>query len=449
MSIENVIITNNEASDYMYSSIQNRIHMIEQKFLSTSPELVSMFKQCYPNTLETTVELLADETTFIITGDIPAMWLRDSSAQVRPYITECAGDKDLKRLIRGLIHRQANNILIDPYANAFNKGGDGSGHQSDLTQMGPFIWERKFELDSLCYPVQLCKEYWDATQDTELFNDSLHQALRIIVDTMRIEQNHDHHSSYTFERSEEHCMLPSDTIPFRGKGTRTNYTGMVWSGFRPSDDACKFGFLIPANMFAVVILGHIIEFAENAYQDHALAATAHDIRAEIEFGIQTYGVYQHLKHGPIYAYETDGFGNYNLMDDANVPSLLSIPYLGYRSMDDAIYQNTRAFVLSKDNPYYYEGMYAKGIGSPHTPHGYVWHIGLIMQGLTSRDHKEQDAIIQMLLHTNAETGFMHESFHPDHPEQYTRSWFAWANSLFGEFVWKWAEQRDLIKEVHN
>jgi meiotically up-regulated gene 157 (Mug157) protein len=448
MNNANVIITNNEASDSMYSSIHNRIQMIEQKLLSTSPKLVSMFKQCYPNTLETTVELLGDETTFIITGDIPAMWLRDSSAQVRPYIAECAGDKNLQRLIRGLIHRQANNIITDPYANAFNKKADGSGHQSDFTEMHPLIWERKFELDSLCYPVQLCKDYWDATQDTELFNDSLHQALRVIVNTMRIEQNHDRHSSYSFERSEEHRVLPSDTIPFKGKATRTNYTGMVWSGFRPSDDACKFGFLIPANMFAVVILGHIIEFAENTYQDHDLAVTAHELRAEIEFGIQTYGVYRHPKHGPIYAYETDGFGNYNLMDDANVPSLLSIPYLGYRSMDDAIYQNTRAFVLSKDNPYYYEGSYAKGIGSPHTPQGYVWHIGLIMQGLTSKDLKEQDAIIQMLLHTNAETGFMHESFHPDHPERFTRSWFAWANSLFGEFVWKWAEQRVLIEEAH-
>ncbi|WP_152393311.1 glycoside hydrolase family 125 protein [Paenibacillus guangzhouensis] len=408
----------------MYTSIYDRIDMIKKKFSTSQPELVEMFRKCYPNTLETTVELLSDNTTFVITGDIPAMWLRDSSAQVRPYIAASREDEDLQRMIRGLIHRQAQYILLDPYANAFNKEPDGSGHQTDITEMGPHIWERKFELDSLCYPVQLAKDYWEATRDTKLFNDTLHEALCLIVQTMQTEQHHNEKSPYSFERSAEHRVLPSDTIPFRGRGTRTNYTGMIWSGFRPSDDACKFGFLVPANMFAVVVLGHIIEFATEIYLDFELESYARQLRDEIEFGIQTYGIFHHPFHGPIYAYEIDGFGNYNLMDDANVPSLLSIPYLGYRAADDSVYRNTRAFVLSQNNPYYYEGKYARGVGSPHTPEGYVWHIGLIIQGLTSVYQDERDEIIQMLLQTTAETGFMHESFDPQQPKTFTRPWFA-------------------------
>jgi meiotically up-regulated gene 157 (Mug157) protein len=217
---------------------------------------------------------------------------------------------------------------------------------------------------------------------------------------------------------------------------------MVWSGFRPSDDACKFGYLIPANMFAVVVLSYVAKFARDVYHDQALADAANQLRADIRFGIETYGIVQHPRFGRMYAYETDGYGNYNLMDDANVPSLLSIPYLGYCAADDPLYQATRAFVLSDANPYYFSGSYAQGIGSPHTPHGYIWPIGLIMQGLTSTDAEEQNKLIQMLISTTANTHYMHESFHPDNPVNFTRSWFAWANSLFGEFILRWIDMPD-------
>lgn len=419
----------------MYTSINRKVEEIAAELSKVRPELVPLFRQCYCNTLDTTVEPLADGTTFVITGDIPAMWLRDSSAQVRPYVMLAAEDRELAGMIRGLIWRQAQYVLLDPYANAFNKEANGNGHQQDLTEMGPWIWERKFELDSLCYPVQLLHDYWTATGDAEVFNEAVHNMMKAIVETMIIEQNHDEGSSYSFER--EDVILPIDTLPLRGRGTRTNFTGMVWSGFRPSDDACTYGYLIPANMFAAVILGYIGEFAERFYEDRELAAKAAQLAKEIAFGIETYGVYRHPVYGPIYAYETDGYGNYNLMDDANVPSLLSIPYLGYRSADDALYKRTRAFILSKDNPYYSEGQYAKGIGSPHTPEGYIWHIGLIMQGLTSTDRGEQEELIGQLLATTGGTSFMHESFHPDRPEQYTREWFGWANSLFGQFIIEW------------
>lgn len=416
---------------YHYPAIAALIEDVKQQ-LAIYPQLRDMFTQCYPNTLETTVELLDDDTTFVMTGDIPAMWLRDSSAQVNPYIPLAREDAALQRMLRGLIQRQAQYILRDPYANAFNREANGQGHKGDTPPAGPWVWERKYELDSLCYPIKLCYSYWRHTGDTSSFNETVHAMLRKVIEIMRIEQQHDTHSTYSFERPDP--LLPSDTLPFQGHGTRTNFTGMVWSGFRPSDDACRFGYLIPANMFAVVVLGYTCEIAREVYQDEELAQAAEALRQEIDFGIQAYGIVEHPRHGRIYAYETDGYGNYNLMDDANVPSLLAIPYLGYRPVDDMLYQNTRRFVLSPDNPYYFTGKHASGIGSPHTPGGYIWHIALSIQGLTSNDPAEQEEIIRMLVNTTAETNYMHESFHPDKPQRYTRSWFAWANSLFGEFI---------------
>lgn len=400
--------------------------------------LGDLLQQAYPNTLKTTTQLLDDGTTFVFTGDIPAMWLRDSSAQVRPYIRFANDDPDIRRMLRGLIQRQAMYLLIDPYANAFNPQPNGQGHQDDNTDMDPWLWERKFELDSLCYPIQLCQDYWAATGDSSIFTADLKRAFKRILSVMEVEQCHDTASPYSFER--DNCYLPTDTLPFSGRGTRTNFTGMVWSGFRPSDDACTFGYLIPANMFAVVVLGHLATFGRDIYEDNNLAARAERLRDDIERGIQTYGIVNHPRYGRMYVYETDGFGNCNLMDDANVPSLLSIPYLGYRPAADPIYQNTRAFVLSRDNPYYFEGRCAKGVGSPHTPRGYIWHIGLIMQALTSTDTGEQAALLDMIAATTADTNFMHESFNPDDPSQFTRPWFAWANSLFGELVFRWAEK---------
>ena len=218
---------------------------------------------------------------------------------------------------------------------------------------------------------------------------------------------------------------------------------MTWSGFRPSDDACVYGYLIPSNMFAVVTLGYTAEIMREIYKDEEVAARAEKLASEIRAGIEKYGVVEHPKFGKMYAYETDGLGNYVFMDDANVPSLMSIPYLGYCSADDEIYKNTRAFVLSKENPYYYEGTAAKGVGSPHTPPEYIWHIALSMQGLTSRDPEECKALLHMLKTTDDGKGFMHEGCHKDDPSKFTRPWFAWSNSLFSEFVLKCIDENIL------
>ncbi len=418
-------------------AVREKIVEVEER-LGDRPKLARMFRRCYPNTLETTTQLVADGTSYVFTGDIPAMWLRDSTAQVRHYVPLAAGDADVQRIIEGLIARQVMYVGIDPYANAFNREANGQCWEVDETERNPWVWERKYEIDSLCYPIQLSYLYWQATGRTQIFDAAWKAMFEAVINLWRVEQNHGSDSPYRFQRF---SGPPSDTLTHDGLGTPVAHTGMTWSGFRPSDDACAYGYLVPSNMFAVVVLGYGEQIVRQVYADDVLAQRAADLRAEIDSGIAAHAFYEHEKFGAIYAYETDGMGHYNLMDDANVPSLLSIAYLGYASVDDPLYQNTRRFVLSADNPYYHEGKYARGVGSPHTPDGYIWPISLCIQGLTSNDLGEMNALVDMLERTDAGTEYMHEGFHPDDPQQFTRPWFAWANSLFGEFVLKWIDAR--------
>lgn len=412
--------------------VQRAVEDVLRVLEPTHPKLARMFANCFPNTLATTTEILEDGTCYVFTGDIPAMWLRDSSAQVRPYLPLAKHDPEVQSIIEGLIRRQVMYITIDPYANAFNREPNGHCWHRDDTAMNDWVWERKYEVDSLCYPLQLAYLYWQATGRASIFDAQFKDTLNTILDLWRTEQHHLERSPYRFvrgRRGHEGTVLYND-----GLGRPVNDTGMTWSGFRPSDDPCRYGYLIPSNAFAVVVLRHMEEVAERVYEDRRLAASITELAREIDEGIQTYGIVEHPRYGRIYAYETDGFGNYNLMDDANVPSLLSLPYLGYTTTDDAIYQNTRRFALSKDNPHYSAGKYAKGIGSPHTPAGHVWPMSLVMQALTSEDEEEIRELLSMLARTDAGTGFMHESFDPDDPHAFTREWFAWANSLFGQLV---------------
>ncbi|THF84518.1 glycoside hydrolase family 125 protein [Cohnella fermenti] len=408
--------------------------------LASRPKLLAMLKTCFASTLETTAKLLEDGTSFVFTGDIPAMWLRDSSAQVRHYVPLAKDDPTLQRLIEGLIRRQIACIGIDPYANAFNEAANDHRLDWDETDLNPWIWERKYEVDSLCYPLQLAYLYWKATGRAGIFDEAFRQAAGRVIDLWTTEQRHAEQSPYRFAR---HTGPKSDTLRNNRMGMPVNYTGMTWSGFRPSDDACKFGYLIPANMFAAVALGNVAEIAADVYADDGLAARALTLKEELEYGIETYGIVNHPQFGRIYAYETDGFGNYNLMDDANVPSLLSIPYLGYKPKDDEVYRNTRRFVLSEANPYFYSGKAAQGIGSPHTPNRYIWPIALSMQLLTSDDIAERQQLLELLVSTDAGTGFMHEGFDADDPTRFTRPWFAWANSLFAEAVASMMESGEL------
>ncbi len=399
-------------------------------------KIKKMFIQCFMSTFETTVQLEDDGSCFVITGDIPAMWLRDSSAQVNHYVPFAKDCDEAYKVISGLIQRQMKCILYDAYANAFNREENGLGHQKDKTQMSPLVWERKYEIDSLCYPVRLAYRFWKQAGATEHFTGETKKAFYRIIELWTLEQRHEN-SPYYFRRP---LKRKSDTLSHKGKGAPVKYTGMTWSGFRPSDDSCEYGYLVPANMFACVVLGYISEIADEIYKDNELKDKAEKLRSEIRQGIEKYAVVKDEKGRSIYSYETDGMGGFNLMDDANVPSLLSLAYLGYCTAEDEIYRNTRDFILSKSNPYYYEGESAKGIGSPHTPKNHIWPIALSMQGLTSSDKDEMLYLIKTLSETDAETGFMHESFHKDKPQKFTREWFSWANTLFAELIIKYLSE---------
>ncbi len=411
-------------------SLQSMIERIRQN-LPDQPELVSMFENCFTNTLLTTIQQKDDGTTFVITGDIPAMWLRDSAAQVRPYLILAQEDDQIASMIEGLVKRQIQYIRLDPYANAFNEQQSGNGHQDDLTEMNDWIWERKYEIDSLAYPIQLSYLLWKNSGRTSQFDESFRAAAQTILELWRTEQHHETKSPYTFQRLNAPL---TDTLVREGKGSETAYTGMTWSGFRPSDDCCQYGYLVPSNMFAIVALRYLIEIAEAVYGDQELAAQARQLAEEIQQGIDKHAIVEHPEFGRIYAYETDGFGNHNLMDDANVPSLLALPYLGYVDENDEVYLNTRRFILSSSNPYFYEGTAASGIGSPHTPEGYIWHIALSMQGLTSQEREEKLRMLALIRDTDADTGLTHEGFSANDPHQYTRPWFSWSNMLFSELV---------------
>lgn len=407
----------------------------EEKLKEVYPELAPFFKRCFLNTIETTVTGLDDGTYFVITGDIPAMWLRDSAAQLKPYIRFAAEDEDLRKIFRGVIARHAFYINLDPYSNAFNASFNTKAHKDDTDFSHELIWERKYETDSLCASVFLAYEYYSSTLDSAIFTDEFKKMLENILDVLRKEQNHGN-SKYYFNRA--NCSQ-TDTLPNNGLGNEVAYTGMTWSGFRPSDDRCVYGYLVPSNMMAVVALKKAAKLANAGYEDTKLESECRSLAYDIDEGIKEHAIIETENHGRIFAYETDGKGKFLLMDDANSPSLLSAPYLGYVKPDNEIYRNTRNFILSPSNPWYFEGTAAKGIGSPHTGQSKIWHISLIMQALTSTDFNEIKECISAITNTHAGTFLMHESFNKNDPEDFTRPWFAWANSLFAELMLKIAD----------
>lgn len=405
------------------------------------PKLAWMFENCFPNTLDTTVEHSIKNgkpDTFVITGDIHAMWLRDSSAQVWPYLPLVNEDKKLKDLIAGLVNRQTQCILIDPYANAFNKEPDPDTEwMSDMTDMKPELHERKWEIDSLCYTVRLAYNYWKTSGDTSVFDEDWQKAARLIHKTFVEQQRKDGVGPYTFQRETSRQL---DTLSNEGYGRPVKPVGLINSSFRPSDDATTFGFLIPSNLFAVVSLKQMAEICEQVTGDDELAGKCRSLADEVDTAIEKYGVVEHPVHGKVYAYEVDGFGNTTFMDDANVPSLLALPYMDSVDRDDPVYRNTRNLVWSTDNPYFFRGKAAEGIGGPHIGYYMVWPMSITMRALTSRDDEEIRWCLKTLRDTDGDTGFMHETFHKDDPSNFTRSWFAWANTLFGELVLKTVEE---------
>lgn len=393
------------------------------------PELMDVFVNCYTNTLNTTVKRMENNMTHVITGDIPAMWLRDSAAQLRPYIFLAKENEEIRELIAGLVRRQFMCITIDEYANAFNEAPNGACWEKDDPNQNPWVWERKFEVDSLCYPLQLAYLLWKNTGCTTQFKGEFQAGVEKILEVFTTEQYHEEKSNYRFNRNNGYYR---DTLSRDGKGALVKSgTGLIWSAFRPSDDACTYGYLIPSNMFAVVALGYLEEMEREIFHNEELAERAKALKEEIQEAIETIGKTFTEEFGMVYAYETDGYGMYNLMDDANVPSLLAMSYLGYKG-EPEVSQNTRRFLLSEANPFYFKGAKAAGIGSPHTPSNYIWHIAMAIQGLTSETREEKLEILQTMAATTGGKGVMHEGFCCEDDSKFTRAWFSWANAMYAE-----------------
>lgn len=405
-------------------------------------ELAWMFENCFPNTLDTTVDfsvLGGRPDSYVITGDIDAMWLRDSTAQVWPYLPLMKDDAALGQLIAGVINRQTRCILKDPYANAFYKDEKKiSDWKNDMTEMKPGVHERKWEIDSLCFPIRLAHRYWKTSGDASPFDAAWQQAIRLTLDTFRQQQRKTGRGPYHFQRRTE---TQSDTLPGSGYGRPVSPVGLICSMFRPSDDATVYPYLVPSNFFAVVSMRQAAEMLDAIRSDGETAAACRALADEVEKALALHAVVAHARFGKVFAYEVDGYGNFYCIDDSNVPSLLSLPYIGAVKPADPLYQNTRRMLLSDANPYYARGRAAEGLGGPHAGLDMIWPLGVILRASTSSDDAEIRLCLDTLRRTHAGTGFMHEAFHKDDPRRFTRSWFAWANTAFGELILKLFQER--------
>jgi uncharacterized protein len=402
--------------------------------LIPNPTVSELFANCFPNTLDTTVQPGTFEgkpDTAVVTGDIAAMWLRDSSAQVWPYLPFALKDRSLRELLEGVIRRQVRCLLIDSYANCFMADLNAPpliGSREDETVMKQGVGERKYELDSLCYPIRLAHGYWKVTGDTAPFDSSWKLAMQTILKTMRVEQRKDGQSPYRFQRP---ALNPTDSL-VNGIGNPLRPIGLIASAFRPSDDACILPFLVPANLFAVRSLRQLATMSNAILQDTKMATEAFNLANEVEVALRKHAIVP-ASAGTIWTYEIDGYGGTILMDDANAPSLLSLPYLN-SSPDAALYGRTRAFVWSKQNPWFFSGSAGEGVGGPHVGRDSIWPMSQIMYALTSETDVEIKNMIRMLTDCAVATGFVHESYNKNNSALFTRAWFAWANTLFGELI---------------
>ncbi|WP_248704702.1 glycoside hydrolase family 125 protein [Curtobacterium sp. MWU13-2055] len=397
-------------------------------------EIGDRVERALVRTLRDTISL-DDDGAFVITGDIPAMWLRDSTTQMTPYLRFAADDPALADLLWAVVRRQFRLIEHDPYANSFNREPNGAHYDPDDLNADPLVWEQKYEVDSLAYPVTFAYALWRATGSTAVLDERAHRAFRTIVAQWRTEQDHDA-SGYRFVRD---GAIPTETLARDGRGTPVAVTGMTWCGFRPSDDACTYGYIVPANLFAAEALLAVAAIARDVWSDTGLADDADVLRASILDGVRQHGVVPGPAGEDVYAYEVDGLGGVLLMDDANTPSLLSLPLSAPSVLDDSVWAATRDFVLSPANPYWFSGTAAAGVGSPHTLPQRVWPIALAVEGLVSGSPARRRELLDVLVATDGGTGDMHESFDVEDPAQFSRPWFSWADAMFCELALAAAE----------
>lgn len=436
-------------ADRKFSSEAVEAAIVRVKKQIADSELGWLFENCFPNTLDTTVDYSSTggkPDTYVITGDIDAMWLRDSTAQVWPYLSLIKEDDGLRRLIAGVINRQKKNILLDPYANAFYKDGTkvSEWKATDITDMKPGIHERKWEIDSLCYPIRLAYGYWKATGDTSVFDAEWERTIELTLETFKAQQRKENEGPYSFQRT---TAWATDGVPLGGYGYPVKPVGLICSMFRPSDDATIFPFLIPSNFFAVASMRQAAEMLHAIKKNDQLAMRCMLLADEVNEALKKYAVVTHPAVGKVYAYEVNGFGSYNLMDDANVPSLLALPYLNAVKNNDPVYLNTRRLVWSEHNPFFFKGRAGEGIGGPHAGLNMIWPLSITMKGLTALSAADVKQSLHTLKATHGGTGFMHESFHKDDATKFSRKWFAWANTLFGELVLKTSSAHPEILKI--
>ena len=427
--------------------IENYIISLSSKFKDKN--LQNIFTNCYLNTLDTTIDFdPLNNDTFIITGDIKAMWLRDSSFQIFPYLKFCTKDENLNKMILGLFNRQLNCIKIDPYANAFNKDDSKSSiWKNDITYkknsegkfinaMNNFLWERKYELDSLLIPIYTMCLYINYTQNFSILNEKFFECLNIILNLIEKEkrgtddEDKENGPEYFFQRKIEE---PFDSLHL-GRGNPSKSNDLIKSSFRNSDDCTLFSYNIPENAFLVVTFKKLIEILEKFKPKFEKINKLKEISNKIYKSIFLNGVFKDENNNNFFAFEIDGFGNYYFMDEAGYPNLISLPFFGFLSNEDEIYKTTRKKILSSRNPYYIKGKFGDGLSSSHGNRKYIWTLFTIMRGLTSNDKNEVEECLNLLVNSAVKTGFMHESFDVDDVDKFTREWFCWANSFFGVFV---------------
>ncbi|KAK4217643.1 hypothetical protein QBC37DRAFT_307666 [Rhypophila decipiens] len=489
--------------------------MIERmKGVIADPDLFRLFENSYPNTLDTMVkwrgyakstntsslgerDVTDEELTYVITGDIDAMWLRDSASQIYSYLPflEPSNDPDsLASLWRGLINSHSRYIVISPYCHSFQPPEESgirptvNGAFHNNNPQPPYdpkkVFDCKWELDSLASFLQISAAYYTRTKDLDFFAKyQWVEAVKAAVDAsaaMRL-GTYDKDgkvlpSAWTFTG---YTNRGSETLTNDGLGNPVKENGMVRSGFRPSDDACIFQLLTPSNMMFAAYLEQASVIMEGLGKQHVegaanLTTAMRDLAKGIRKGISRDAVVHHRDFGEIFAYEVDGYGSANLMDDANVPSLLAMPLWNYthtlgkskpkmmKSTEEEeehhdyakIYQNTRKFVLSMANPYYSQGPALSAVGGPHLGPGKGWPMAAIVAALTAYNDelsgfkdaaaREEAVALQLgqVLNSTGGTGVIHESVNAWNANDWTRSWFGWANGIFGELIMKIAEDEE-------
>ncbi|PSC76253.1 glycosyl hydrolase [Micractinium conductrix] len=392
-------------------------------------ELEELCGRCLFEQLKMVIGYGNGHKAFVATGDIPFMWIRDSAVQLGALLPRMQQRPALRLLVEGAVRTQAFFIVQDPYANAYYlKWKDPEKHSKNerIIGRGGWVATRNYELDSGAYFLNLLWNLHSMPgygRDVLLAEPVVFEAASLLVDVWTTEQHHEERSPYRYSE------LPRD-----GVGPPSNYTGMSWCGYRPSDDPQTYGYNVPVNMYAQAAVERALELNRLVWRDADFEKRAAALAASLRKGIEQWGIAE-VEGQNVYAYEVDGLGNQLVdFDDANVPSLLSIPLLGYRHFDAAIYEATRARLLSPKNPWYFESEKLRGVGSPHTPPGYVWPLGLSVQGLTSHDPKERADLLRTLLKLQCGNGLMHESVSVSDLNACTRQWFGWANAMLVALV---------------